>query len=73
MSVMTCWADESDCLAGAGLADDVSSLASSLAGGDWAEAQLHGISVGIGTVSAVVDPVGALASAAMRTLASWFS
>ncbi|WP_110240887.1 hypothetical protein [Nocardioides gilvus] len=63
MGVMPGWADEPDPLAGAGVAEDLSALTSSLANGDWAEAELHGLSAGMGLLGAVVDPVGALAAA----------
>lgn len=57
------WAGETDVLAGTGMAEDISALTSSLAGGDWVESGLHAISVGLGGVGAAVDPVGAIVAA----------
>lgn len=62
MGLMPGWAGEADLLAGSGLPEDILALSSSLAGGDWVAAELHGINVGLGAVGAVIDPVGALAA-----------
>lgn len=63
MSLMPRWADESDPLVGSGLPEDLAALASSLAGGDWVVAELHGINVGLGVVGALIDPVAAVTAA----------
>lgn len=57
------WAGETDLLTGTGLTEDIFSLSSSLEGGDWVEAGLHSISVGLGAAGSFVDPVGALVAA----------
>lgn len=63
MGVMLGWSNETDPLAGAGTAEDLSALITSLRDEEWVESGLHGISVGLGVAGAVVDPVGALAAA----------
>lgn len=63
MSLMPRWAEESDPLVGSGLPEDLAALASSLAGGDWVVAELHGINVGLGVVGALIDPVAAVTAA----------
>lgn len=57
------WSAATDHWAGAGTAEDLSALITSLREDEWVESGLHGISVGLGVAGAVVDPVGALAAA----------
>lgn len=59
MKVMPGLADETDPFVGSGLAEDINSLAGSLADGDWVEGSLHGVGIGFGVAGAVLDPVAA--------------
>lgn len=54
--------DDTTAVTGIGIAESASDLASGLSSGDWVEAGLGGVGVGLEVLSMVIDPIGTVAS-----------